>query len=42
MRLIMRIVSKTSKKIDNESNTIEGTPWGAIGWERAVQWLRKM
>lgn len=27
-------------KIDKEPNTIDGAPWGAIGWDRAVQWLR--
>ena len=28
-------------KIDKEPNTIDGAPWGAIGWDRAVQWLRQ-
>ena len=27
-------------RIDKEPNTIEGAPWGAISWDRAVEWLR--
>ena len=27
-------------KIDKKPNTIEGAPWGAISWDRAVEWLR--
>ena len=27
-------------KIDKAPNTIEGAPWGAISWDRAVEWLR--
>ena len=27
-------------RIDKNPNTIEGAPWGAISWDRAVEWLR--
>ncbi|MEE0769216.1 MAG: leucine-rich repeat domain-containing protein, partial [Clostridia bacterium] len=27
-------------RIDKAPNTIEGAPWGAISWDRAVEWLR--
>ena len=27
-------------RIDKEPNSIEGAPWGAISWDRAVEWLR--
>ena len=27
-------------RIDKTPNTIEGAPWGAISWDRAVEWLR--
>ena len=27
-------------RIDKKPNTIEGAPWGAISWDRAVEWLR--
>ena len=27
-------------RIDKEPNTIEGAPWGAVAWDRAVEWLR--
>ena len=26
-------------RIDKAPNTIEGAPWGAISWDRAVEWL---
>ena len=28
-------------RIDKEPNSIDGAPWGAISWDRAVEWLRK-
>ena len=27
-------------RIDKEPNSIAGAPWGAISWDRAVEWLR--
>ena len=27
-------------RIDKEPNSIDGAPWGAISWDRAVEWLR--
>ena len=27
-------------RIDKEPNSIEGAPWGAVAWDRAVEWLR--
>ena len=27
-------------RIDKAPNTIEGAPWGAVSWDRAVEWLR--
>ena len=27
-------------RIDKEPNTIEGAPWGAVAWDRAIEWLR--
>ena len=27
-------------RVDKEPNSIAGAPWGAISWDRAVEWLR--
>ena len=27
-------------RVDKEPNSIDGAPWGAISWDRAVEWLR--
>ena len=27
-------------RVDKEPNSIEGAPWGAVSWDRAVEWLR--
>ena len=27
------------RRLDKEANSIEGAPWGAISWDRAVEWL---